>query len=108
MINLEMHQFLIERRSIRRFEHRPIPVDKLYRIIETALWIGSVTNKDLLIQHFGIPEGLEIFSIIASGYPNESPKMVPVGKDYRPYRRDGQLFVPKYSVTDKVRFDRWQ
>jgi len=166
MANFEMHQFLIERRSIRRFEHRPIPSDKLHRIVETALyapsagntqpwyiivvqdtgscrliyentlwlagkppyneapsaylllaahaeslgavWIGSITNKDLLIHHFGIPKELDLFSIIALGYPNESPKLVPAGEDYHPYRRDGQLFVPKYSVTDKVKFDRWQ
>jgi len=191
MANFEMHQFLIERRSIRRFEHRPIPPDKLHRIVETALyapsagntqpwyiivvqdtgscrliyentlwlagkppyneapsayllvlwekarcpdwpgiascaalctyillaahaeslgavWIGSITNKDLLIHHFGIPKELDLFSIIALGYPNESPKPVPAGEDYHPYRRDGQLFVPKYSVTDKVKFDRWQ
>lgn len=189
--NFEMHQFLIERRSIRRFNHQPIPSDKLHRIVETALyapsagntqpwyiivvqdtgscrliyentlwlagkpphneapsayllvlwektrcpdwpgiascaalctyillaahaenlgavWIGSITNKDLLIQHFGIPKELDLFSIIALGYPNESPRVVPVDKDYHPYRRDGQLFVPKYSVTDKVKFDRWE
>jgi coenzyme F420-0:L-glutamate ligase / coenzyme F420-1:gamma-L-glutamate ligase len=40
-----VHAFIRERRSIRRFEDRPIPCPMLERILETALWAPSPHNR---------------------------------------------------------------
>jgi coenzyme F420-0:L-glutamate ligase / coenzyme F420-1:gamma-L-glutamate ligase len=40
-----IHHFMRERRSIRRFEDRPIPIPVLERILETALWAPSPHNR---------------------------------------------------------------
>jgi coenzyme F420-0:L-glutamate ligase / coenzyme F420-1:gamma-L-glutamate ligase len=40
-----VHAFIRERRSIRRFEERPIPHPMLERILETALWAPSPHNR---------------------------------------------------------------
>ena len=72
-----------------------------------SCWIGSV-NRDAVRELLGIPAELEIYAVIALGYPGEraethgSPDSVAVTRD-----SDGVIRVPKRKLDDVLRFDRW-
>ncbi|MDD5765621.1 MAG: nitroreductase family protein [Candidatus Marinimicrobia bacterium] len=70
-------------------------------------WIASV-DRDKLRRLLQIPERLHIDSIIACGYPDETPVVEKMTDDIR-YWKDGSgiLHVPKRSLNEILRVDRW-
>jgi len=66
-----------------------------------SCWIGSIRNSKKLRNTFRIPDNLNIFSIIALGYPAEEPVIEP-GKDtLRPQRDEsGTMHIPKKNLQD--------
>lgn len=65
-----------------------------------SCWIGSA-NRDEVAALLGIPDDLELFSIIALGYPDEEPTATEVGALDKPsVKRDesGKLTVQKLKL----------
>ncbi len=73
-----------------------------------SCWIGSVLNRDLVRQQFGIPAGHHIFGVLALGYPAELP-VVEVLKDSVKYWLDenDQLHVPKRRLSEIVHHEKF-
>ncbi|UCH35892.1 MAG: nitroreductase family protein [Armatimonadota bacterium] len=71
-------------------------------------WIGSV-NRDAVRDLLRIPAGLEIYGVIALGYPAEdavaydADGAVAVTRD-----ADGVVRVPKRKLGEVLRFERWE
>lgn len=67
-----------------------------------SCWLGSIDRssaKDLL----ELDENIEIISVIALGYPAETPKEVSVKEnDIKYFLEDSTLCVPKRSVKDVI------
>ena len=72
-----------------------------------ACWIGSI-DRTSLRRILNIPDKCIIDSVLALGYPNESPKAVYM-KDSVKYWKDGEevLNVPKRSLNDVCFFDEY-
>jgi len=70
-------------------------------------WIGSI-DRTSLRRILKIPDKCIIDSVLALGYPNESPKAVYM-KDSVKYWKDGEevLNVPKRSLNDVCFFDEY-
>lgn len=70
-------------------------------------WIGSI-DRTSLRKTLNIPGKCEIDSVLALGYPNESPKAVEM-QDSIKYWKDGEgvLNVPKRSLNDVCFFDEY-
>jgi len=67
-----------------------------------ACWIGS-TNRNNLRSFFGIPEKEEINSVIALGYPLESPVAEEEKGSIKYYKDEaGVLHVPKRKLEDII------
>ena len=70
-------------------------------------WIASVDHEKLrrLLQ---IPERLLVDSIIACGYPDETPVIEKMTDDVRYWKDEsGILHVPKRSLNEILHIDRW-
>ncbi|MDZ7338075.1 MAG: nitroreductase family protein [candidate division KSB1 bacterium] len=72
-----------------------------------ACWIGSV-DRPKVQQALSIPPHCEIDSVLALGYPAESPQMEPL-RDSVKYWRDenGVLHVPKRLLKDVMYHNRY-
>lgn len=71
-------------------------------------WIGSV-NRDAVQALLAIPGGLEIYAVIALGYPAEQAVIVDAEDDVAVTRdAAGVVQVPKRQLADILRFERWQ
>ena len=65
-----------------------------------ACWIASV-NREETAKLLNLPENTVISSVIALGYPAESPKEVEMSDgDVKYYLQDGTLCVPKRSMDE--------
>jgi nitroreductase len=76
-------------------------------------WIKSV-NYPAVKKLLGVPEGLEVDSVVALGVPAEQPQRVDLapadqGREVIRYWRDeaGQHFVPKRSLEAVLRWQRY-
>ena len=45
MPELEIHQFIRSRHTVRRFRHDPVPEETIQRSLETAMWAPSAHNR---------------------------------------------------------------
>lgn len=72
-----------------------------------SCWLGSI-DRDQLRTIFNIPQKYQIDSVLALGYPDESPVVEEV-KDSIKYWKDEQgiLHVPKRKLSDIVHFNRY-
>ena len=70
-----------------------------------SCWIISI-DRSSLQEIMCIPESYIIDSVIALGYPDESPRVDEM-KDSVKYWKDesGQLHVPKRKLEDVIHFD---
>ena len=65
-----------------------------------ACWIASV-DREKTAKLLNLPENLAISSVIALGYPAETPKDVEMADgDVKYYLQDGTLCVPKRSMDE--------
>jgi nitroreductase len=73
----------------------------------SSCWLCSIDRTGLR-GTLNIPDKCEIDSVLALGYPNESPKAVEM-KDSIKYWKDGEgvLNVPKRSLEDVCFFDEY-
>lgn len=72
-----------------------------------SCWIGSV-KRDAVRELLGIPAELEIYAVIALGYPAEQATARDAEGDLAVTRdSDGVIRVPKRKLDDVLRFDRW-
>ncbi|MFA4838696.1 MAG: nitroreductase family protein [Candidatus Neomarinimicrobiota bacterium] len=70
-------------------------------------WIASV-DREKLRRLLRIPERLLIDSIIACGYPAETPVVEKMTDDVRYWKDESDvLHVPKRSLNEILRVDRW-
>lgn len=64
-----------------------------------SCWIGSIVDRPVLKEHFGIPEDLVLDSLVAFGYPDEEPVVEPLQDSVKYYKdEEGRLHVPKRSL----------
>lgn len=72
-----------------------------------SCWIGSI-NRDEVRNIFDIPLNYEIDSVLALGYPDESPVIEDAENSIK-YRKDknGTLHVPKRKLNDIIHFNRF-
>ncbi len=82
-------------------------------IILTALeegigscWLRSVDRKKVS-DMFQLPEHIEVDSVLALGYPGESPVMVEMTDSIKYWRKDGVHYVPKRRLDDIVHVDQY-
>ncbi len=74
-----------------------------------SCWIGSVNNQSRLKKILKIPEWLNIFSIIALGYPAEKPFVEESADAIRPYRDAlGKIHVPKKTLKHILHIDYYK
>lgn len=72
-------------------------------------WIGSVTDGAALRRRLLIPDHLRIFSVIALGYPAETPRTFGSGQTTMPYRDStGAMQVPKKPLEQILHIDRYR
>jgi nitroreductase len=70
-------------------------------------WIGSV-NRDAVRKLLRIPSDLEIYAVIALGYPAQQAEAYDAGTDMTVTRdAAGVVRVPKRKLDDVFRFDQW-
>ena len=73
-----------------------------------SCWIGSV-HRDNCCKLLGIPAELEIYGVIALGYPAESAVAEEVDNSLSVYRDpEGVIHVPKRRRDSIMRFNCWQ
>ena len=71
-------------------------------------WIGSV-NRDAVRELLGIPGNLDIYAVIALGYPGERAEPFDAHDDTKVKRdAEGVVRVPKRPLEEVLRFDRWE
>jgi nitroreductase len=73
-----------------------------------SCWIGSVQNQKELRKILMIPERLNIFSIVALGYPAEEPLIEGSEDSIKPYRDiSGKIHVPKKALKPILHIDHY-
>ncbi|HHY82209.1 MAG TPA: nitroreductase family protein [Clostridiales bacterium] len=73
-----------------------------------SCWLGSVKRKDLA-QILNIPGDYNIDSVIALGYPAESPVAEDSNQSTIYYKDDkGVLHVPKRPLKSILHIDKWE
>ena len=73
-----------------------------------SCWLASV-NREKLQNSFNIPDSYSIDSVIALGYPDESPVVEMATDDIKYWKdKDGVLHVPKRSVKDILQINEWK
>jgi nitroreductase len=82
-------------------------------IILTALeegigscWLRSVDRKKVC-DMFQLPEHIEVDSVLALGYPGESPVMVEMNDSIKYWRKDGVHYVPKRRLDDILHINNY-
>ena len=82
-------------------------------IILTALeegigscWLRSV-DRNKVCDMFHLPEHIEVDSVLALGYPGESPVMVEMTDSIKYWRKDGIHYVPKRRLNDIIHIDQY-
>ncbi len=82
-------------------------------IILTALeegigscWLRSVDRKKMC-DMFQLPEHIEVDSVLALGYPGESPVMVDMTDSIKYWRKDGVHYVPKRRLDDILHVNKY-
>jgi nitroreductase len=72
-----------------------------------SCWLGSI-DREQLRTIFDIPQKYRVDSVLALGYPDESPVVEEV-KDSIKYWKDeqGRLHVPKRKLSDILHFNRY-
>jgi len=74
-----------------------------------SCWIGSVHNQKRLKKILKIPERLNIFSIIALGYPAEKPLIEESDTRIKPFRdTSGKIHVPKKALESILHIDYYK
>jgi nitroreductase len=65
-----------------------------------SCWLGAI-DRDSIREILGVSEDFEIESVVALGYPNETPVMEPMKNSIQYWKdQDGQLHVPKRSLEE--------
>ncbi len=73
-----------------------------------SCWLASV-NREKLQNYFNIPDSYSIDSVIALGYPDESPVVEIATDDIKYWKdKDGFLHVPKRPVKDILQINEWK
>jgi len=73
-----------------------------------SCWLASV-NREKLQNYFNIPDSYSIDSVIALGYPDESPVVEIATDDIKYWKdKDGFLHVPKRPVKDFLQINEWK
>jgi nitroreductase len=82
-------------------------------IILTALeegigscWLRSVDRKKIC-DMFQLPEHIEVDSVLALGYPGDSPVMVDMTDSIKYWRKDGIHYVPKRRLDDIIHINKY-
>ncbi len=72
-----------------------------------SCWMGAIDREQLRLL-FNVPQNYQIDSVLALGYPDESPEVEEV-KDSIKYWKDkqGVLHVPKRKLSDIVHFNHF-
>jgi len=73
-----------------------------------SCWLGAI-DKDKIRAICKVPEGFDIDSVVALGYPDESPVMEDCTDESIKYYLDGndRLHVPKRTVKSIVHYNRF-
>jgi nitroreductase len=72
-----------------------------------SCWMGAIDRRELR-QRFGVPEHCTIDSLVALGYPAESPVVEPLADSIRYWKdEDGTLHVPKRALADVLHRNRY-
>lgn len=72
-----------------------------------SCWIGSI-NRDEVRNIFDIPLNYEIDSVLALGYPDESPVIEDAENSIKYWKnKNGTLHVPKRKLNDIIHFNRF-
>nr|HID58579.1 nitroreductase [Desulfobacterales bacterium] len=69
-----------------------------------SCWLRAVDRK-IIRKSLNIPEHMEIDSVLALGYPRESPVMVEMTDSIRYWRESGVHYVPKRRLEDIIHFN---
>ncbi len=70
-------------------------------------WIGTIERTQLR-QLLAIPEDFEVDSVIACGYPAESPVLEEKDDDVRYWKDEGRVFhVPKRPLKSVLHINKW-
>lgn len=64
-----------------------------------ACWMGAIDRAGIA-EEVQLPENLEISSLVALGYPKESPKEVELGESVKYYLDGDTLCVPKRGMDE--------
>lgn len=73
-----------------------------------SCWIGSI-NRPKLSRILNIPARFLIDSVLALGYPDETPKIVKLKKDCKYWKdRNHRLYVPKRDVKNIIHINKFQ
>lgn len=73
-----------------------------------SCWIGSIKEHNKLKKVLKIPKDLEIFSIIALGYPKEKPTLEEFKDTTTPYRNsDGKIYIPKKALKQILHLNQY-
>jgi nitroreductase len=71
-------------------------------------WIGSV-NRPAVRRLLAVPMGLEIYAVLALGYPAETAMAIESAGEVAVERsEDGIVRVPKRALDDVLRFEVWE
>lgn len=70
-----------------------------------SCWIGSIDRNNVR-DIFKIPEKYQVDSVLALGYPDESPILEDVTDSIKYWKdKDGTLHVPKRKLNDIIHFN---
>ena len=73
-----------------------------------SCWVASV-NRGKLREVFNIPDSYSIDSVIALGYPDESPVVDTATEDIKYWKdKNGVLHVPKRPIEDILQINEWK
>ncbi|MFH1075734.1 MAG: nitroreductase family protein [Pseudomonadota bacterium] len=67
-------------------------------------WLRSI-DFDRIVKIFDMPDHIEVDSVIALGYPAESPKIVDLTESVRYFRENGVHLVPKRLLENIMHVD---
>jgi nitroreductase len=71
-----------------------------------SCWLRSVDRKKVC-DMFQLPEHIEVDSVLALGYPGESPVMVEMTDSIKYWRKDGVHYVPKRRLDDILHVNKY-
>ena len=72
-----------------------------------SCWLGAI-DRDKLRTLFNIPQNYRVDSVLALGYPDESPVLEEVTDSIKYWKdENGVLHVPKRKLSDIVHYNRF-